>query len=182
MNERPGKRIIIVGSTGVGKSTLAKELSALLSIEHIELDSLYWYPDWTHREYDEFCSMVEQRIKVDQWVADGNYHVSREMLWKAADTVIWLDYPLGTIFWQLWNRTWRRWWQKELLWGTNRERIYPHLKFWSVKDSLFAWLFSTYHRRRDEYAALITDVEYDHLKIIHLRTPREKQTWLQNIQ
>lgn len=182
MTIQPGKRDIIVGSTGVGKSTLAKELSSILGVEHIELDSMYWFPDWTHREYDDFCSMVEQRIQADAWVADGNYHVSRDMIWKAADTVIWLDYPLATIFWQLWRRTWRRWWQKELLWGTNRERIYPHLKFWSVKDSLFAWLFTTYHRRRDEYAALIASNEYEHISVIHLRTPKEKKIWLQNIQ
>lgn len=181
MNERPGNRIIIVGSTGVGKSTLAQELSTRLLIEHIELDGLYWYPDWTHREYDEFCSMVNQRIKAETWVADGNYRVSRELIWNAADTLIWLDYPLWTIFWQLWNRTWRRWWNQEVLWGTTRDRIFPHLKFWSVKDSLFAWLFSTYHRRRDEYASLIESGDYNHLTVIHLCSPQETKAWLQNI-
>lgn len=175
-------KIIVVGSTGVGKSTIAGKLSKILNIEHIELDSLYWYPDWTHREYDEFIEMVRGRISTNQWIADGNYRVSRELVWGEADTVIWLDYSLWVIFWQLWNRTWRRWWRGELLWGTNRERLFPHLKFWSVKDSLFAWLFSTYQRRRDEYGEWIALPKYAHLQVVHLRSPQETKQWLARIQ
>lgn len=182
MSESPLKRAIIVGSTGSGKSTLAKHLSAYLRIKHIELDSLYWYPDWTHRNNDEFLYLISQEIKEELWIADGNYRVSRDLIWKSADTLIWLDYSFQVIFSQLWIRTWRRWWTKELLWDTNYERLLPHLKFWSIKESLFAWLFSTYNRRKIEYSALINSGEYSHLRVIHLKNREETARWLQSIQ
>ena len=40
------KKVIVVSSTGSGKSTLSKGLSALLSIPHIQLDALFWKPNW----------------------------------------------------------------------------------------------------------------------------------------
>ena len=37
-----GRRVLIVGTTGAGKTTLAHVLAAKLDAEHIELDALYW--------------------------------------------------------------------------------------------------------------------------------------------
>lgn len=181
MTNFPFQKVIIVGSTGSGKSTLAKQISEIGNFNYIELDSLYWLPDWTHRNNDEFLGLVNQAISESRWVADGNYRVSREMIWKQADTLIWLDYSFVVIFSQLWKRTWRRWWKKELLWGKNQERLLPHLKFWSTKESLFAWLISTYRLRKIEYASLISSEDFKHLRVIHLKNREETRQWIQSI-
>ena len=160
---------------------MAMALSQQLSLAYIELDALYWLPDWSHVEVELFQSRVRQAINQDRWAASGNYRFAREILWPAAEVVVWLDYDFWTIFWRLWNRTWRRWWHNELLWGTNRERLWPHLKVWSVQDSLFAWLFATYHSRRKEYMELIGLPENNHLILVHLKTPAEADAWLKDM-
>lgn len=40
------KRILLIGSGGAGKSTLARELGKKLSIEVTHLDRILWRPNW----------------------------------------------------------------------------------------------------------------------------------------
>lgn len=40
------QRVVIVGTSGSGKTTMARELSVLLGTPHIELDALQWLPGW----------------------------------------------------------------------------------------------------------------------------------------
>ena len=40
------KRIAIVGSSCSGKTTLGRELAALLDVKFVELDEYHWLPDW----------------------------------------------------------------------------------------------------------------------------------------
>jgi adenylate kinase family enzyme len=176
----PYIRIIVVGTTGSGKTTVARRLANHLHIPHIELDALHWEPNWTHVPDAELCRRIEEATRPDAWVVDGNYSLSREITWPRAQVVIWLDYPLWTVFRQLWRRIWRRWWTKELLWGNNREHLLVHFKLWS-DESLIKWLFKTYWRRKKQYPLLFAKPENAHLKIIHLKTPRETETWFNSL-
>ncbi len=40
------QRVVIIGSSSSGKTTLGKKLANKLSITHEELDALYWEPNW----------------------------------------------------------------------------------------------------------------------------------------
>ena len=42
-----GQRIVVIGTTGSGKTTLAKALSARLNLPHVEMDAIHWGPNWT---------------------------------------------------------------------------------------------------------------------------------------
>ena len=50
------RRVLVAGVTGVGKSTLARRLSALWDLPYAELDALHHGPGWTVRE--EFADDV----------------------------------------------------------------------------------------------------------------------------
>ncbi len=177
----PYQRIVIVGSTGSGKSTLAHKLAQKLALDYIELDALYWEPDWIGAPRDVFRARVEQATSAPGWALAGNYSATRDIVWPRAEAVIWLDYPFLTIFRRLLWRTWRRWRTQEELWNGNRERMRMHLKLWS-DDSLFYWLAKTYSRRRREYPELFSRPEHQHLKVLRFATPANAQTWLDNIE
>jgi adenylate kinase family enzyme len=169
------ERILVVGTTGSGKSTMASRLAARLGIPHVELDALHWGPGWSERPAESFRAALVQATAGPRWVVDGNYSRYRELTLPRADAVIWLDYSLPVVLWRLWFRTWRRWLRREMLWGTNVERMRTH--FFS-RDSLFLWALKTHGRRRREYVAGFASPEWAHLELVRLRNPKEAERWL----
>lgn len=87
------KKIILIGSGGAGKSTLAQRLGEALAIEVIHLDKLHWKPNWTSTPKDEFRKIVEAQLAKDEWVIDGNFNSTMELRMAACDTVIYMDFP-----------------------------------------------------------------------------------------
>ena len=143
MRPFPYKRIVFVGTTSSGKSTLAKQLADKFDYDFIELDALNWEPNWTPAPQEVFKERVDNATQAPNWIVAGNYSKVRPIIWPKAELIIWLDYSLWRIFWQLIRRTFTRWWTHEHLWGTNYENLWVHFKLWS-EESLFHWLFKTY--------------------------------------
>jgi len=176
----PYKRIVVVGVTSSGKSTLAEELAKRFDLHFVELDALNWEPNWQAAPLEIFRERVDKATQVEKWIVAGNYHVVRDLIWPRAQAIIWLDYPLLTVLGQLTHRTFTRWWTQELLWGTNREPLWNHFKLWS-SESLYNWLFKTYWRRKREYPRLFSQPEHNHLKVIRLAHPKETKRWLESL-
>lgn len=179
MNTFPYHRIVIIGTTSSGKSTLANRLAEKIRANFIDLDSLHWEPNWVEAPDEIFRERVELAISSQAWVVAGNYHIVRDIIWPCADTIIWLDYPFRIVFWRLLTRTLRRVVTKEKLFSGNVENGWTHLKLWS-QESLFHWLLKTYWRRKREILLLFSLPEYAHLKIIHFKHPGEAEDWLLN--
>ncbi len=176
----PYKRIVIIGTTSSGKSTLAERLAKQFDFRCIDLDALHWEPNWTEAPLEVFRQRVSSAIQAPGWVVAGNYHIVRDLVWSQAEAVIWLDYSFLRVFWQLTRRTFKRWWTQELLWGTNRENLWMHFKLWS-DESLYKWLFKTYWRRRREFPVLLAQPEHQHLKLIRFKYPHETDAWLRQL-
>ena len=174
------KRVVVVGVTGSGKSTLAETLARRFDLNYVELDALHWEPGWQSAPLEVFRDRVQKATQAEKWIVAGNYHVVRDIVWPQAQAVIWLDYPFPVVLWQLIRRTFKRWWTRELLWGTNREPFWVHFKLWST-DSLYHWLFKTYWRRKRETPLLMSQPEHRHLTLIRLRHPRATQDWLESL-
>src|SRR5689334_15179473 len=111
------RRIVVLGTSGSGKTTLAKELSTSLNIPHIELDAMHWQPNWVSRPRAEMRAMLDSLTARDAWTVDGNYLKVRDVVWPRADTIIWLDYSMTTVFTRCFRRTIGRWWSGEELWS-----------------------------------------------------------------
>ncbi len=181
MSPFPYKRIVVIGVTSSGKSTLAENLARCFDLHFIELDALYWEPNWREAPLDVFRARVEKAIAAEKWIIAGNYHVVRDLTWPKAEAVIWLDYPFLTVLWQLTRRTFKRWRTQELLWGTNIEPLADHFKLWS-KDSLYNWLFQSYWRTKREYPIILSGPEHQHLKLLRHKHPKETEKWLEGLQ
>jgi adenylate kinase family enzyme len=87
------KKILVIGSGGAGKSTFAQRLGAILGLEVIHLDSLYWSAGWVEMPKGEWKIKVEELLKKDSWIMDGNYGGTLDLRLTACDTVIFLDIP-----------------------------------------------------------------------------------------
>jgi adenylate kinase family enzyme len=174
----PYTRIAVVGSTSSGKSTLAEKIAARLDLAYVELDSLYWQPGWRPAEREDFRERVQSALDAahGRWIVAGNYRMVRDVIWPAADMVIWLDYPFPLVFWRLLVRTIRRLALREELWNGNRERLWDHLRLWS-RDSLFNWLFQSHWRLRREYPEFFAMPAYAHLHVLRFATPDEANSW-----
>ena len=116
------RRIVVFGTTGSGKSWLAERLAAERGLHLVELDGLFWGPEWQPAPLDLFCHRVDCETRDGGWVAVGIYGQVRDIAWQRADTLVWLDLPLPLVMWRLLTRTIRRIATREDLWGTgNRE-------------------------------------------------------------
>ena len=87
------KRVIIIGSGGAGKSTIARRLGEATGIDVIHLDSLFWRPNWSPTPKEEWAAKVAELVSRDSWIMDGNFGGTRELRMAACDTIIWVDTP-----------------------------------------------------------------------------------------
>ncbi|MDO5653619.1 MAG: AAA family ATPase [Brachymonas sp.] len=168
-------RFIVVGTSGAGKTSFARELAACLHVPHIELDSLYWLPEWQKRSPDEFQALVASATSAPEWVVDGNYRSVQDIVWPLATDVIWLNYSRWTIHRRVVWRTLVRALTRESLWNGNRESLREAL---FSRDSIILWSLRTFARNRRRYAELKASDAYASLRWHELRTPREAQRFL----
>ncbi|MEQ1514243.1 MAG: hypothetical protein ABL934_16395 [Lysobacteraceae bacterium] len=98
------RRILIIGSGGAGKSTLARRVAERTGVPLIHLDALYWKPGWVETPPDEWRKLVADMLQSDAWVMDGNYGGTLDLRIAACDTVIFLDIPPIVCLWRVIKR------------------------------------------------------------------------------
>jgi adenylate kinase family enzyme len=174
------QRIVVVGITGSGKSTLGMQLAQRLNLPFVELDALHWEANWTPAPLEVFRARVDQALAGQQWVVGGNYSKARDLIWIRADTLIWLDYPLYISLWRLLRRSIRRILTQEDLWGTGNRETWRN-QFFS-RDALFLWALRSARKAKHHYPKLLAQPEYAHLNVCRLKSPLEAQEWLNSVE
>ncbi len=94
------QKIMIIGSGGAGKSTLARQLGEILRIEVVHLDARYWQPGWVEPDKAQWERVVERLVRSETWILDGNYGGTMDLRLAAADTIIFLDLPRTLCIWR----------------------------------------------------------------------------------
>ena len=174
------ERILVLGRTGSGKTTLARELAAALRVPHVELDALYFGPDFSTAPLALLRERTSAAIAGDRWVTDGNKRAVRDLVWPRADTIVWLDYSLGVSLWRLSKRA--RWRTSELraeATRTGRRARLPKQLLAATKGVLTALRSHTGQRR--EYERLFASPANAHLAVVRLRSPRAAREWLARV-
>jgi adenylate kinase family enzyme len=173
-------RIVVVGTSGSGKTTLAKALAAQLALPYVELDALNWQAGWRdllRNDPDEFVRRVTLAVAADAWVVDGNYGLVRDLVWRPATHLVWLDYDRATIMYRVIRRSLVRALLRTELWAGNRERWLHMLR----PSHPIRWAWSTWRRHRREYEERIGGSDYAHLVVLRLRRPRDAEELLRQL-
>lgn len=88
------KKVIVIGCPGSGKSVFSRALHKKTEIPLYHLDMMYWNADKTTVPKDVFRTRLDDVLRRDKWIIDGNYGSTMELRLAACDTVFFLDYPL----------------------------------------------------------------------------------------
>lgn len=118
-----GRRICIYGRGG--KTSLSRALGHRTGLPVIELDAMFWLPNWVERDHDEMLQIIKQRLSEanDGWIVDGNYRRIRPHVLPRADTVIWLNLPRWSTTLRVAKRTLSNALKRTQICGDNYESI-----------------------------------------------------------
>lgn len=167
------KRIIVIGSSGAGKTRLSQRLSKILGIGLIHIDRVYWKPDWVEPTKGEWRVKLGEILKRDSWIIDGNYSATLDMRLAACDTAIFLDIRRTLCTWRVIRRTFRYWrrTRPDMAEGCEERLNLPFLAF--------VWNYP--NRTRPKIMSLLNGAR-DSTEIVHLRSPREVRRFLSAVQ
>lgn len=99
------QRVLVMGSSGSGKSTFARRLSDITGIPIVSIDALFWKPGWVESDREEFRHRMIEAAQQPRWIMDGNYtKAAGELRRELADTVIWFDLPRSACMIGILNR------------------------------------------------------------------------------
>lgn len=88
-----GRRVVVTGVAGSGKSTFAAALAAKTGVRVVCLDVHFWKPGWVAPSESEWRERQRVVLAGDEWIAEGNYHETLDLRLERADTLVVLDMP-----------------------------------------------------------------------------------------
>ncbi|MFF0227292.1 adenylate kinase [Streptomyces sp. NPDC004629] len=168
------RRILVVGVTGAGRSTLARAVSARLDLPYHEMDALYFDgPDWSVNA--GLAEDVAALTAEPRWVFDSlGYPEVRDLMWERADTVLWLDYPRRVVMPRILRRSLRRTVTREVVHGGNRETW----RDWLTRQHPARWAWSQHRARHREIERRVHDPRFAPLKTHRFGHPAAAADWL----
>ncbi|MCJ7604439.1 MAG: hypothetical protein MUO19_00180 [Dehalococcoidales bacterium] len=172
-----GKRIAVWGNSSSGKTTLAAALAERCGIPHIEMDAIFWRPDWVESPIEEFRVNINSAIEAhpDGWVMDGNYSRVQDLVLPHVDTVVWIRLPLWLVLWRCTVRCIGRIISKDPLWGINRE---TWSKSFFSRESLLWYILKTWRGHVKRRRLMLATIP-NRGRIIELRSRKEVQGFLE---
>lgn len=156
-------RAVIIGTSGAGKSTVARALRDAYGLPHIDLDALTTgtYPPITG---ESFVRKVHEIVAGADWIIDGDYERRLgDLVLSRAEVAVWLDLPLRVSLARMQRRT-----AQALRSGTLHYDL-----------GLVRWLgheIRSHVRRRFTMRRRLSG--HPHLRVVHLRRQQQVDAWL----
>jgi adenylate kinase family enzyme len=175
------RRVAVIGNSGSGKTTVAATLSQHLGVPCLEIDSVFHQPNWQPLPAEQLRDQVADFISSKGWVLDGNYmNELGDLVWRSADTIVWLDLPRAVVMRQLVWRTIRRVTFRRELWNGNRETLRDMISR-DPDRSILRWSWRNHIRVRQRYAAAVDDPAYPQLTWIRLQDKSAVDDFLRRV-
>jgi adenylate kinase family enzyme len=173
------KKINVVGVSGSGKSTFARQLADRLAYPYLEMDALFWEKNWQEPADEIFFKRLAQALQQEVWVLDGNYSRTTPIKWVDVDTVIWIDFSFPRTLYQSVSRALRRAVSQKELWpGTGNRESWRKL---FSRDSIVWWMLKSYRSKKKQYLRHMEDPANGHLRFVRLRSPAACKAFLKAV-
>jgi adenylate kinase family enzyme len=175
-------RIVVVGSSGSGKTTVAREMASRLGLPHLEMDSVFHRDGLADEPHDEFVPILDRFTDQELWVIDGNYTSAGvdEVVWPKADTFVWLDPPRRVAVSRVTRRTLRRTILKEELWPGVQEPL-SNLYSLDPYKNIIVWTWTRHAGVRKKYEEAISDGTWSHATVHRLKSRRDVTDFLDSL-
>ena len=163
------RRVVVYGSSGVGKSTFASELARSHRLKHVEIDLLAYDSEGAHVEHELLRERFHQALAAEAWVVEGMHRDELYRALRSADTFVWLDYPKAVVARRMSVRLLRHLIFRQRRHGrrvTVRSALKRELPF--IRKTL-----ASYERRRTHGQALMNEAAALGLRRHHPRSPSE---------
>jgi adenylate kinase family enzyme len=163
-------RILIIGCSGTGKSTLARILAEQFALSYISMDrDIFWLPGWKLRPREEILQRIRDAVAAPRWIMDGNSPGTLSLRLPRADLVIWRRAPRRVAF----LGVLRRWWKYH---GKTRPEMAPgcpeHI---DLKFLRYIWNFE--RKETPQFEAMLAK-DGSHIPVLPLRSFRESDRLL----
>jgi adenylate kinase family enzyme len=103
-------RVLVIGCSGGGKSTLSQRLSRRFELDYISLDrDVIWLPGWVLRAKAEQLARTKALVARDRWIMDGNTTSTFDIRMPRSDLIIWVRMPRYLNVWGIISRWVKHW-------------------------------------------------------------------------
>ena len=161
-----GRRVVVTGIAGAGKSTFSRTLSAKTGLPLVHLDVHFWKPGWVEPSEYEWGEKQRDLIASDEWILDGNYHATLDLRLERADTAVFLDTRWWVCAWRALVRGVRkRPAGFQLPYGCDESALRRLREEWSL-----AWRILRDHRSEREQELGIMSRHATHVAVYLLRS------------
>jgi adenylate kinase family enzyme len=168
-----GRRIAVVGTSGSGKSVLARRIGATLGLPVIELDAINWQPGWhglNQHDPELLIAKVTAAVSADNWVTDGNYSEVRPLIEARMTDMVWLDFPRSVVMARVIRRSFARALSGREIWpGSGCVETFAS---WRDPGHPIRWAWSSHAGRRARYGELARS-QPEGVTVHHLRRPAD---------
>lgn len=165
-------RVLVAGTSGSGKTSLAATIAITLVLPHTEIDALFHGPGWVPRP--SFETEVAELAAGPGWVTEWQYEAVRGVLVDRSELLVWLDLSRAVVMMSVTRRTLRRRLGRVELWNGNRE---PGLRtIFSDPDHIIRWAWS--HHASSRERVLDLHRRRPGLPLVRLASRREVRRWV----
>ena len=89
-----GRKILVIGCPGAGKSTFARKLRDKTGLPLFYLDMLFHNPDRSTLSREAFDAGLHEILERAEWIIDGNYRRTLPLRFEACTDVFLFDLPV----------------------------------------------------------------------------------------
>jgi adenylate kinase family enzyme len=174
-NPSPGRRILVYGVTGSGKSTAAQRIAERTGLPLTLVDELTWAPGWVPVAEDEQRRVFAAVAGQDRWVLDTAYGAWLDVVLPRVELVVGLDYPRWFSLQRLIRRAVTRAIDKKPICNGNTESFQAMLG----RDSIIGWHFQSFSRKRGRMRAWAADAGGP--AVLLFRRPGDLEAWIDTL-